>query len=160
MRSKQVVLGTLLVALLLTVACAHRVSGKPATPWEKLSTDNDIFAQLNNTIEQGAEAVAASGVRSPAQIFPVINLTEIVAKDHKEITAIIAKGPTVSLSDYQSIKDLTDQIKQSGTNLITSGGIAVKNPKSQQDLSKDVQAVVTLADAILQEVITIKGGVQ
>jgi len=154
MRRTRISLAVLL--LLATVACIHKTSGK-VTPMERLTTDNAVFAQLNNSVEQGAEAVAAAGLLSPAQVAPVIGWTGQVAQAHQQITAIIAKG-SVSASDLTTIQALVAQIQQSGIALVNSGAIGVKNPKSQQTISADVTAVTNLAQAILAELTQIGGG--
>jgi type IV pilus biogenesis protein CpaD/CtpE len=155
-RKLQVVAVTLL--LLVGAGCIHRQSGStvPATAWEKTTVDNALFSQLNATVQQGAMDLSTSNVLTPDQAHPVINLTEKVAITHKQVTAIIGKGSTVSASDYDTLKGLVDQIGASGTDLVNAGYLGVKNPRSQQTVAADIQALVGLAKAILTDVQAVK----
>ena len=147
-----------LLVLLLNTACIHKASG-PATPWEKVATYNAAFADLNNSIERGAEAVAASGVITKQQAAPILLWNSQVAVAHQQITAIIAKG-SVTTSDLTSIEGLLDQIRSSGNQLIRSGALGIKNPNSQQTFATDFNSIYTLADTILSLLQQAKGGIQ
>jgi len=46
---------------------------------------------------------------------------------------------------------LLNEIKNQGTALIQSGGLGVKNPKSQQMFTQDLQGVVNLAEVVLAD---------
>jgi len=153
MRRTRISLAVLL--LLATVACIHKTGGT-VTPMERVTTDNALFAQINNSVEQGAEAVAASGLLTPQQVAPVIAWTGQVAQAHQQITAIMAKGD-ISAADLVSVQALVAQIQQSGLALVNSGTIGIKNPKSQQTISADVTAVTNLAETILAELTQIRG---
>lgn len=139
-----------LCVLAICAACIHRTTGT-VSPWERVTTDNALLAQTNNAVEQGAEAVAASRLRTPEQIAPVIRECAQVANAHLQITAILEKGSSVSASDYDSIQALLQQIQASASQLISSGELGVKNPKTQNLLSSDVQALSSLASALVTE---------
>ena len=141
----------LVILLTLSTACIHKSTGN-VTPMERLTTDNALLAQINNTVEQGAEAVQSTGQLTVAQVTPVIAWTQQVAKAHLQITAIISKGSSVTVSDYTSIQGLIDQVEISGDTLIKSGVLGIKNPKSQQTISDDMAAIITLAKTVLSEV--------
>lgn len=145
----------LILCLALATGCIHKAT--PVTPWERVTTDNAVFSQIDNTVEQGAEAVSASGLLPPAEVVPVIAWTGQVATAHQQITAILAKGSTVDASDYATIRNLLDQIKASGADLVNSGALGVKNPKSQQTIAADIQALINLASAILTDVSLLQG---
>lgn len=159
-----ILLGVALFSFMLLSGCAHRQSGStvPITPWEKVATENAVFSQLNATVQQGAFDLAASKVLNPKQVLPIVNLTEQVAIIHKQVTTIVDKGSAVNSADQATLKALIDQISSVGQNLINSGTIGVKNPRSQQLLTADIQAVLTLANAILLDVQAFKtaGGTQ
>lgn len=142
----------LLILLVLTMGagCIHKPSG-PITPVERVTTDNAVFAQLNNSVEQGTEAVSLSGLLKPTQAAPVIAFTGQVATVHEQITSILNKGTAVTASDYATVAALVDQLKSSGTTLLASGSLGIKNPKSQQTISADLQSLLNLADLILSE---------
>lgn len=142
-------IGVLLLCICLTVGCIHK--GSPITPWERATTDNALFAQIDNTVEGGAEAVASSGVLSNEAVAPVIAWTGQVAQAHEQVTAILAKGSSLSASDYTTIQALLAQIQASGTALVNSGAFGIKNPKSQQTISADITALVNLGNALLAD---------
>jgi len=142
-------LTTLLLFLVLTVGCIHK-SGT-VSPMERATTDNALFAQVDNSVEQGAEAVVTSGLVSAETMKPVIAWTGQIASIHEQITAILAKGTVLSAGDYTTIQSLLAQIQTSGTALINSGALGVKNPKSQQTIAADIQALLNLASAILSD---------
>ena len=151
MRKPKLQIFAIVMLAVLSSACIHKISGK-VTPMERLTTDNALLAQINNTVEQGTEAVQSSGLLTTAQAAPVIAWTGQVAKAHLQITAIISKGSSVTVSDYTTIQALIDQIEISGETLIKSGSLGIKNPKSQQTISDDMVAIINLAKAVLSEV--------
>jgi len=136
----------LVIALLLTTACIHKTGGT-VTPWEKVTTYNAALAQANNTLEQGAESVASSGLATPAQVAPIISVSGQVATLHLQVTAIIQQAQTTTVS-LASVQALVDQIKAS-IQSIPPTSLGLKNPKTQQAFSQDVSSLSTLADAIL-----------
>jgi hypothetical protein len=144
----------LLLLLVLTVGCIHKTGGA-VTPMERVTTDNAVFAQLNDSIEQGAESVATAGLLKPAQVAPVIGWCGQVAVAHEQITAILNAG-TVTTANVASIQALVTQIQQSATSLIASGTLGVKNPKTQQSISADIQAASSLAGSLLNEISILK----
>lgn len=143
--------------IVLATACIHKTGGT-VTPMEKVTTDNAVFAQVNNTIEQGCEALVNAGVWQPNQAAPVIAWTAKVAMIHQQITALIGTGSTVSASSLQTIQTLLDQIQQSANTLISSGAVNIKNPKSQQTVSADITSVITLGKTILAELQAYQNG--
>lgn len=145
-----------IILLLVSAACIHKASG-PVTPMERVATDNAVFAQLNNSIEQGSEAVAASGFITPQQVAPVVAWTGRVAQIHQQLTAILQKGSTVSAADYTTIQALIGQVQASANALVETGQLNIRNPKTQQTLAADITAVSNLAQALLTEIAAIKG---
>jgi len=55
------------------------------------------------------------------------------------------------LSQSAEIQALLNEIKNQGTALIQSGGLGVKNPKSQQMFAQDLQGIVNLAEVVLAD---------
>lgn len=151
--------GTIFV-LCLTTACIHKPAGStPVTPWERVSTDNAILAQGNNSLERGAEAVVSSHLLTPAQAKPVIEFTGQIAAVHQQITAILEKGILVSGSaDAAALDSLLAQIRTAGGILVNSGALGIKNPNTQQTFSQDVQLLVNLAQSVLADAHAIESG--
>lgn len=143
-------LAVTLLVLASSVGCIHKTGGA-VTPMERITTDNALFAQINNEVEQGTEAVVTSGLLTPSQAAPVIGWTGQVAKIHEQITQILSAGSTVDPADYQTIQTLISQIQSSATALVNSGNLNIKNPKSQQTISADITAALNLAQALLTE---------
>lgn len=141
----------MLLPLILLVGCIHKASG-PVTPIERVTTDNAVFAQLNDSIEQGAEALAASGLLKPADVAPVIGFSGQVATIHQQLTAILGKGTAVTAVDYTTAQDLVRQIQASAAQLVSSGALGVKNPKTQQTVAADIQSLSNLASLLLTEI--------
>jgi len=152
-KSKTVLLAAI---LLVTAACIHKQTGT-VTPKEKAATFNAVFAETNNTIEQGAEAAVRSGLLTPEQGAPVIAFTGQAATVHLQITAILAQS-TITTKDIASIQALLDQIKKSGDQAIASGAIGIKNPKTQNTFAKDFDSLYAAADAILSALQQLQAG--
>lgn len=138
----------LIVALGLEVACIKKTTGT-VTPWEKAASYNAAFADLNQTIEQGAEIAASGNILPKDNAAQVIDFTGRAATVHLQITAIIQKGANASPTDMASMQDLLSQISASGQVLIKSGNIGIKNPRSQQDFAQDVAALINLAQTLI-----------
>jgi hypothetical protein len=131
-----------------TIACIHKSAGA-VTPWEKVTTYNAVLAQTNNSVEQGAELAAAQNILPVNGARLVITYTAQVAAVHLQITAALAKGSQLTISDTSTISQLLQQIQQSGTALVSTGLIGVKNPKSQQTIAADVTSIVSVAQSIV-----------
>jgi len=147
---KVITILVLSLSMAATPACIHKASG-PVTPVERVTTDNAVFAQLNNSVEQGAEAVSISGLLTPAQVAPVIAFTGQVATVHEQITSILNKGTAVTASDYATVQALVAQLQSSASTLVASGSLGIKNPKTQQTIEADIQSLSNLASLILSE---------
>ena len=137
-----------LAVMLLGVACVKKPSGD-ASAWEKVSSYNASLAQVNQTVEQGAEALASSKVLKPAQVEPIIDLTGRVATVDQQITAVLSKGASATPADFANLQQLLIQIQQASTTLVLSGSLGVKNPNSQQAISADITAIANLSQVIL-----------
>jgi len=143
---------TSLVVLLtaITVGCIHKQSG-PVSPWERVNVNLAALAQINDEIAKGVIAVQQAGTITVQQAAPVLNYQETVAKDHIALENILAAGSAQALSQSAEIQALLNEIKNQGTALIQSGGLGVKNPKSQQMFTQDLQGVVNLAEVVLAD---------
>jgi len=106
------------------------------------------LAQINNEVAKGMIAAQQAGAISAQQAAPILNYQETVAKDHAAIENILAAGSAPAASQAVQIQGLLNEIKNQGTDLIQSGGLGIKNPKSQQAFSQDVQGIVNLAQVI------------
>lgn len=137
----------LALSLFFTVGCIHKSGGAPVTPWERLTTYNAALADANNAIEQGAEAVFSSSMATQAQVSPIINTSGRVAVLHMQVTAVLQQG-SVTQANLVGIKAMVDQIKAS-LNTVPVVALGIKNPKTQQSFSADLNQLGTLADAIL-----------
>lgn len=137
-------------------ACIHKQSG-PVSPWERVNINMAALAQINNNIAKGVIALQQSGVVTVEQAAPVLNFQENVAKDHAAIENIFAAGSTQTASQSAVVQALLEEIKNQGTTLIQSGGLGIKNPKSQQTFTRDLQAIVNLAEVILTNYKQAKG---
>lgn len=146
-------LSAVVTILLLSMACLHKQGGLSISPWERVMTDNAAFAQLNGDAEQGVELVQASGLLSVEQARPILHFHAQVATAHKQITAILALGPTADLS---GVNPLLDQIQASAGQLLATGTIGVKNPKTQQSVTADINNIVALAKAIVSDIQLVK----
>ena len=72
-------------------------------------------------------------------------------QDHIALENILAAGSAQALSQSAEIQALLNEIKNQGTALIQSGGLGVKNPKSQQMFTQDLQGIVNLAEVVLAD---------
>jgi hypothetical protein len=138
--------------LLLTAApaCIHKPSG-PVSPWERVNINLAALAQINADVAKGIIAAQQAGSLTVQQAAPVLNYQELVAKDHMAIENIFAAGSTQAASQSARIQALLNEIQNQGTALIQSGGLGIKNPRSQQLFTQDLQAIINLAQVILAD---------
>jgi hypothetical protein len=123
---------TLIMLLtVFAVACIHKQSG-PVSPWERVNVNLAALAQINADVAKGIIAVQQAGTVTVQQAAPILNYQETVAKDHMAIENILAAGSSQAASQSAQIEALLNEIKNQGTTLIRSGGLGIKNPKSQQ----------------------------
>jgi hypothetical protein len=139
----------------ISVACIHKSAG-PVSPWERVNVNLAALGQINNDVAKGVIAVQQAGVITPQQAAPILNFQENVAKDHMAIENIFAAGSTEAASQSAQIQALLEEIKTQGAALIQSGGLGVKNPRSQQTFTQDLQGIVNLAEVILADYAKIK----
>jgi hypothetical protein len=149
---------TLLIILLtaFTAACIHKTGG-PVSAWERVNVNMAALAQINNDVAKGIIAAQQTGLVTTQQAAPILNYQEIVAKDHAAIENILAAGSSQSTSRSAEIQALLEEIKSQGTTLIQSRGLGVKNPKSQQSFTQDLQGIVDLTETVLADFQLAKG---
>ncbi len=145
---KRVALVVLLTVF--TVACIHKQSG-PVSPWERVNVNMAALAQINADVAKGIIAVQQAGTITVQQAAPILNYQAIVAKDHMVIENIFAAGSTQAANQSVQIQALLNEIKNQGTALIQSGGLGIKNPKSQQTFTQDLQGIINLAQVVLTD---------
>jgi hypothetical protein len=151
---KQILLIILLTAF--TAACIHKTGG-PVSAWERVNVNMAALAQINNDVAKGIIAAQQTGLVTTQQAAPILNYQEIVAKDHAAIENILAAGSSQSTSRSAEIQALLEEIKSQGITLIQSGGLGVKNPKSQQSFTQDLQGIVDLTETVLADFQLAKG---
>ena len=134
----------------ITVACIHKQSG-PVSAWERVNVNLAALAQINADVAKGIIAVQQAGTVTVQQAAPILNYQESVAKDHMAIENILAAGSTQAASQSAQIEALLNEIKNQGTTLIQSGGLGIKNPKSQQTFTQDLQGIINLAQVVLND---------
>ncbi len=149
---------TLLIILLtaFTTACIHKTGGA-VSAWERVNVNMATLAQINNDVAKGIIAAQQTGLVTAQQAAPILNYQEIVAKDHAAIENILATGSSQSTNRSAQIQSLLEEIKGQGTTLIQSGGLGVKNPKSQQSFTQDLQGIVDLTETVLADFQLAKG---
>lgn len=140
----------LFILMLLTVACVHKQSGR-VSPWERVNVNMAALAQINEAVAKGVIATQQAGAISVQQAAPILNYQELVAKDHAAIENILLAGSTQAASQSLQIQALLSEIEKQGTLLIQSGGLGIKNPRSQQTFAQDLQGIVNLANVILAD---------
>jgi predicted membrane-bound mannosyltransferase len=140
----------------LTAACIHKTSGT-VTAWERVNINMAALAQINNDVAKGIIAAEQTGLISTQQAAPILNYQEIVAKNHAAFENILATGSNQATSHSAEIQSLLEEIKNQGTTLIQSGGLGVKNPKSQQTFTQDLQGIVSLTETVLEDFQLAKG---
>jgi hypothetical protein len=149
-------IGLMVLAVLFTTACIHKQSG-PASPWERVNVNMAALAQINNDVAKGMIAAQQSGAVSAQQAAPILNYQESVAKDHMAIENILSAGSTQAADRAMDIQAMLKEISAQGTALIQSGGMGIKNPKSQQTFTQDLQEIVNLASLVLDDYNSAKG---
>jgi hypothetical protein len=109
------------------------------------------------TWPKGLSLCSRLGRSQSQQAAPVLNYQEAVAKDHTALENLFATGSTQAASQSAQIQSLLNEIKNQGTALIQSGGLGIKNPKSQQTFTQDLQGIVNLAEVVLTDYQLAKG---
>lgn len=132
---------------LFSTACIHKAGGAAVTPWERVTTENAILAQLIQTSEQGVVAVQTSNLITAKQAEPVLAFESQAASIQQQINTILAVAPTQS--GVAQIQSLIGQIGIASQTLVNNGAVGIKNPKSQQTIGADIQAIVSSANLIL-----------
>lgn len=160
MRKRRILsLAPVLLLLLIGTGCLRKTDAFGAklaiSPWERVMTHNAMFSQLNNDAIKGTIGVAQSGIITDQQARPILEWEGQVSKDHETVTAILAKGPEVAAND-PALRGFFEQVRTSGIELVTSGGIGIKNPRTQQSLSQDIQSIVNIAEALLSDIEAVK----
>ncbi len=140
----------------LTAACIHKTGG-PVSAWERVNVNMAALAQINNDVAKGLISAEQSGLVSTEQAAPILNFQEIVAKDHAAIENILATGSDQATNQSAKIQALLNEIESRGTTLIQSGGLGIKNPKSQQSFTQDLQGIVNLTQTVLEDFQLAKG---
>jgi predicted membrane-bound mannosyltransferase len=140
----------------LTVACIHKTGGT-ISAWERVNVNMAALAQINNDVAKGLIAAEQSGLVSTQQAAPILNYQELVAKDHAAMENILATGSDQAANQSAKIQALLTEIQNQGTTLIQSGGLGIKNPKSQQTFTQDLQAIVNLTQTVLEDFQLVKG---
>jgi hypothetical protein len=143
-------IGLLLVLMSVTIACIHKQSG-PVSPWERVNVNMAALAQINDDVAKGIIGIQQAGTISAQQAAPILNYQELVAKDHAAIENILSAGSAQAGNQSIQIQALLNEIEKQGTNLVQSGGLGIKNPKSQQTFAQDLQGVINLAGVILTD---------
>ena len=138
------------ILMSMTIACIHKQSGT-VSPWERVNVNMAALAQINDDVAKGVIGVQQAGAISAQQAAPILNYQELVAKDHAAIENILLAGSTQASSQSLQIQALLNEIEKQGTTLIQSGGLGIKNPKSQQTFTQDLQGIVNLASVILTD---------
>ncbi len=105
----------------------------------------------------GNDAAQQTGLVTTQQAAPILNYQEVVAKDHAAIENILASGSSQATTRSAEIQVLLEEIKSQGTTLIQSGGLGVKNPRSQQTFTQDLQGIINLAETVLADFQLAKG---
>jgi hypothetical protein len=141
---------------LLTTACIHKQSG-PVSPWERVNVNMAALAQINEDVAKGIIAAQQVGALTVQQAAPILNYQELVAKDHTALENILAAGSAQAAGQSIQIQALLNEIKNQGTALIQSGGIGIKNPKSQQTFAQDLQGIINLASVVLADYLLAEG---
>lgn len=145
---KRLTLVVLLAAM--TAACIHKSSG-PISPWERANVNLAALAQINNDVAKGIIAMQQAGTITVQQAAPILNFQEAVAKDHTALEHIFSAGSGQAANQADKVQALLEEIRSQGTELIQSGGLGVKNPKSQQTFTQDLQSMVNLAEVVLAD---------
>ena len=137
------------------LGCIHKPSG-PVTAWERVTTENAVFAQTLDTTTQGVIAAQTSMLITTAQAKPILEFTSQVATIQQQINRILAQAP--SSASIPVLQSLVAQINTSAQTLVTNGALGIKNPKSQQNIGADIQAIVNSAQVIMTSYAAATGG--
>lgn len=139
----------LAIVLASTVGCIHKSSGA-VTPQERLMTDNALLAQFADTAEQGTELAVTTGLMSTSAARPVITFESQFATVHTQITNLLNQGLTAA--NLAQVQTLLTNLNTQAAVLVASGNIGIKNPKTQQTITGDINNIIALANAVLVDI--------
>ena len=142
--------GLVILMTAITVACIHKQSG-PVSPWERVNVNMAALAQINADVAKGLIAAQQAGAITAQQAAPILNYQEVVAKDHTALENILAAGSSQAAGQSIQIQALLNEIRNQGAALIQSGGLGIKNPKSQQTFTQDLQGIINLASVVMAD---------
>ncbi len=138
------VLGTVLLA----AACAHRIGSQvPVTPYEQAMSTNAVIAAVNNSVGAGLVALNELGVapfKDVERTRSLLDYTYRIAAADKQLTTILALGADKAQPRGAEIKQYTDAIAAAAQELVNTGVLGVKNPRTQRNVDTEVQTIAIL----------------
>lgn len=140
----------IILLTITTAACIHKQSGS-VSAWERVNVNMAALAQINEDVAKGVIAAQQAGAITAQQAAPILNYQEVVAKDHTALENILAAGSVQAAGQAIQIQALLNEIKNQGTALIQSGGLGIKNPRSQQTFTQDLQGIINLAGVVMAD---------
>lgn len=113
-------------------------------------TDNAVLAQFIDTAERGTELAVGAGAIAIDEARPAIQFEAQAAEVHKKVTALLAQGHDTATLGQVTI--LLNNLKIQADALVASGEIGVKNPKTQQSITADIDSIGTMVEAVVSDI--------
>lgn len=145
------VIGLLILTVLLSGCAAHRPGGQQPTPFEKVMSVNAQIAELNNVIARGIIAAQRAGLMDVPTAARILDAQKMIALDHQQVTYMLARGPDFAKLNGPQLRQLVSNFQYRLLEVLSRGGLAVKNPQSQQSFEGDIRLMSTLADTLASD---------
>jgi hypothetical protein len=139
--------GTVVLLLLTCSACIHKKGGN-VSPYEQAVTYNTMLAEINNSIAQGVITVEQSALMPTETANNILTFQKLVADDHEKLTKILGAGKSGATDQASTIQSVLAEMRIQAGALINSGGLAIKNPKSQRLFTEDLNSLLSLVNQI------------
>jgi len=131
-----------LIALSM-LACA-RAPSRPATTYEDVMAYNAALAEANLALAKAVITTQEEGLLTKEQAESVLNAQYLIAKQHKELTALLQLGPEGAKRNEAAIRAFLDSIQAALDRQIQSG---ILPPK----LGPVVEIIKLITQALLRD---------
>lgn len=144
----------LFLCLALMTSCGSRkitrpgAPDKPVTTFERVLIWNASIAEVNLAIAKAVISAQEAGNISVERANAILLGQSRIADSNRQLSFIFQKGEAVIADERDAVQELLEQIKTAADNLIKSGTLGIKDPKTQQAVSTNLRAIVDLITQI------------
>ena len=138
---------TLVCALTLS-SCIHRVDNRQPSPFEQAVTYLSMLSATNDTIAEAVITANKAGELSVTDTDRILHFQALIADDHQRLMAIMNSGVSGATASSDTVNLLLQDIKTQANALIASGGLGIKNARTQRTVADDVNSILSLGPLV------------